>query len=274
MLTVAPEHLDTALGRLASSERALLELSLRREVADAALAELLRVDIGELRRRREVSLSRLAQELGVESDEHFEAVLVERWREGVPQGAPDEAAPEGPEAAGQAGPEEARVTEAPVAAATVEGKERAPRRRWAAAIVCLTLLAAAGIVAAVLASGDDEEPAAQASAARLQPLPGASGDASGRARITGEGERRSLVLRLEGLPRLKGSYQAWLYDSVTDAVPVARFPAGSPTVEKRLPADPGRFRFLDVSREPADGNPNHSGASVLRVPLDRLLTQD
>ncbi len=35
----------------------------------------------------------------------------------------------------------------------------------------------------------------------------------------------------------------------------------------RLPANFRRYRFIDVSREPADGNPNHSGQSVLRVPV-------
>ena len=36
-------------------------------------------------------------------------------------------------------------------------------------------------------------------------------------------------------------------------------------MEARLPEGYERFRFLDVSQEPDDGNPNHSGASVLRI---------
>jgi hypothetical protein len=39
----------------------------------------------------------------------------------------------------------------------------------------------------------------------------------------------------------------------------------------KLPADARKYRFVDISREPADGNPNHSGASVVRVPLAPLL---
>ena len=33
-----------------------------------------------------------------------------------------------------------------------------------------------------------------------------------------------------------------------------------------LPTDPARFRYLDVSREPEDGDPGHSGLSILRGP--------
>ena len=42
--------------------------------------------------------------------------------------------------------------------------------------------------------------------------------------------------------------------------------SGRATVEVQLPVDPGRFEFLDVSREPADGDPSHSTISVLRGP--------
>ena len=33
-----------------------------------------------------------------------------------------------------------------------------------------------------------------------------------------------------------------------------------------LPVDPARFRYFDLSLEPADGDPGHSGRSVLRGP--------
>jgi hypothetical protein len=42
--------------------------------------------------------------------------------------------------------------------------------------------------------------------------------------------------------------------------------AGRTTVDVELPVDPRRFRFFDVSREPADGDPAHSTISVLRGP--------
>jgi hypothetical protein len=41
-------------------------------------------------------------------------------------------------------------------------------------------------------------------------------------------------------------------------------------MDLRLPAQASRYRSIDVSFEPSDGNPNHSGQSVLRVPLSKL----
>jgi hypothetical protein len=52
---------------------------------------------------------------------------------------------------------------------------------------------------------------------------------------------------------------------------IARFEGPRASVAARLPKGFQRHRFIDVSREPADGNANHSGASVLRVPLAALL---
>ena len=46
--------------------------------------------------------------------------------------------------------------------------------------------------------------------------------------------------------------------------------SGDATVSAKLAAAPAGYRYLDVSLEPADGNPNHSGQSVLRVPLRSL----
>jgi hypothetical protein len=42
-------------------------------------------------------------------------------------------------------------------------------------------------------------------------------------------------------------------------------------VAVRLPARARRYRFVDVSLEPTDSNRNHSGDSVLRAPLAKLL---
>ena len=45
---------------------------------------------------------------------------------------------------------------------------------------------------------------------------------------------------------------------------MARVARGSFALRTRLPRDPARYRYIDISREPLDGNRNHSGASVLR----------
>lgn len=76
---------------------------------------------------------------------------------------------------------------------------------------------------------------------------------------------------MKGLPPLDGAYVVWLYNSVFDAVGVARVARGSFALRTRLPSDPADYRYIDISREPLDGNRHHSGASVLRAEVSRLL---
>lgn len=111
----------------------------------------------------------------------------------------------------------------------------------------------------------------------LEPLPGSGSDANGTARIVRRGGDVILRMRMRDLPRTDGVYQVWLYNSQLDALAVASFkPKRGPNAPERtmivprLPADFGRYRFVDVSNEPGDGNTNHSGESVLRVPLSEL----
>lgn len=95
--------------------------------------------------------------------------------------------------------------------------------------------------------------------------------ASGEARIVGRGRSARLELRVRGLPVGEEAYEVWLFNSAVNAVGLARVARGSFALRVRLPEDVGRWRYLDVSREPLDGNPNHSGTSVLRAPVARLL---
>ncbi len=111
----------------------------------------------------------------------------------------------------------------------------------------------------------------------LQPLPGSGSDADGTARVARRGGDVILRMRMRDLPRTDGVYQVWLYNSQLDALAVASFkPKRGPNapertmIAPRLPPDFGRYRFVDVSIEPGDGNTNHSGESVLRVPLSEL----
>ena len=80
-------------------------------------------------------------------------------------------------------------------------------------------------------------------------------------------------MSLRDLPPREEAYAVWLYNSLTDAVLVDRVVGSSLDVDERLPADPSGYKFIDVSREPIDDNPNHSGASVMRVPIAELLTK-
>jgi DNA-directed RNA polymerase specialized sigma24 family protein len=63
------KDLGVALGRLDDPSRALLDLSLRRGMADEEIGEVLRVDAGDVARRREELLERLASDLALDGRE-------------------------------------------------------------------------------------------------------------------------------------------------------------------------------------------------------------
>jgi hypothetical protein len=136
-----------------------------------------------------------------------------------------------------------------------------------------------GIVV-VASNGDDEESNApdQQATSPDRPAPAeADGDTPDRIRLTslGGGDARAtatidgnrLRLSLSNLPA--GTYEVWLYDSVIDAKRIGRV-GDDGRVNAQLPANAREFKYLDVSREPNDGNPNHSGQSVLRVATSEL----
>jgi hypothetical protein len=124
----------------------------------------------------------------------------------------------------------------------------------------------AGFVAALAATGcsDDAGP----ERVPLRPVPPEVG-ASGNARLTDGGRR--LELRVDGLPVIDGAYEVWLLNSPSDSVPLARVARGRFAIRVRLPGDARSYRWVDVSRERLDGDPKHSGASVLRAPVAHLL---
>ena len=64
-------------------------------------------------------------------------------------------------------------------------------------------------------------------------------------------------------------YELWLLDGPERLLSLGSFrvPAsGAAEVTVPLPVDVTDFRFVDVSVESADGDPGHSGVSVLRGP--------
>ncbi len=143
---------------------------------------------------------------------------------------------------------------------------RTPWRRPLAAAVAV--LAAAAAVAGVLAVVRGPAPTTPTQvAAPLQALPGTS--ASGEFVLaTGPGER-SLAVDTSGLPPVDGFYEVWLLDLAQD-----RLVALGVLDERgrgRLTVPDGvrieDYREVDVSVEPDDGDPTHSGASVLRGEL-------
>lgn len=276
---------------------ALLDLSLRRKVKDDVVAAVLRLQPEEVGPRRRAALDRLAEELGLyeqaerasladmiaelpEDQWPSEPAKVEMPAEAPAEPAeapaePAEVPPEPAEAATETAPEES----APAAAPPPPKAERRRRRPLLAAIVVVGG-AIIGCVIGLLVFGGgsddgDSRPAAAAEtqpAARTMPVESLTPDFPGRgtARIEGSGTDSTLVMSLRDLPPREEAYAVWLYNSVTDAQLLDRVVGTVLDVNRRLPADPSQYKYIDVSREPIDDNPNHSGASVMRVPVAQL----
>lgn len=155
--------------------------------------------------------------------------------------------------------------------------ERRPRR--GRVLVLRPLVAAAtavallvlGVGAGLLLGGDRDgrAPASRLRAAALEPV-GDDPRASGQVRLDGG----RMDVRVDGLAPSGAQryYEVWLLNSENDLVSLGSFrvPAdGSTAVELPVPVASGDFRFVDVSLEPQDGDPRHSGRSVLRGPVPR-----
>jgi hypothetical protein len=153
---------------------------------------------------------------------------------------------------------------APVAEVLPFRSRRRPALLVAAAVVAGAVIGA-GAVAVVQGRDDDGD---QVIAVDLDPL--AENDASGRAEVV-ELEDGSRVVRVDlDAPALDDRYyELWLIDrDVVGMVPLGVVRPGSQTVELPADLDLGQFPLVDVSVEPLDGNPEHSGLSVARGELD------
>jgi anti-sigma-K factor RskA len=137
------------------------------------------------------------------------------------------------------------------------------RRRWRAAVAGLAV-AAATVVAVVLVNDDDEPDVRVLSAVDLEPVVGSAG---GRAELVSIDDSIHLRLDTEDLDAPDGFFEVWLIDpSVTELVSLGPLRADG---DYDVPAgvDAAAFPIVDISDEPVDGDPSHSGDSVLRGQL-------
>jgi anti-sigma-K factor RskA len=162
-------------------------------------------------------------------------------------------------------------------------EERGSRRTaW---LLILAGIAVLGVLLALLLSGGDDD-SSNESGSQPTPSQKGAGPAPGgdNAKLTAIGGGRgegtvsvtdgAATITINGLPNpAPASYQVWLYNSIVDAKSLGTFPEGSGKLDVELPPDANKYRFLDVSREPDDANPNHSGQSVMRTPLGDLLSE-
>ncbi|WP_255595821.1 anti-sigma factor [Cellulomonas sp. C5510] len=144
-----------------------------------------------------------------------------------------------------------------------------PRRRARRALLAVAAAGlvvggtAGGLVVAGLQRGDQEQVVARTV---LDALPGwaASGDAVVEEDLEG---RRTLVVRLEG-GEADGFREVWLLDrDVTGLVSLGLLDGDEGRFAIPAGLDLGRYPVVDVSAEPDDGDPAHSGDSILRGEL-------
>jgi hypothetical protein len=156
------------------------------------------------------------------------------------------------------------VSAAPPADAQVlELRPRRSRGRW------LTLAAAVlvgGVVGgAVVALSPDQQGAVVAQTA-LDPL--AADDASGRAEVRESDGSRSLQVDLDAPDLDDGYYEVWVMQpDAVRMVPVGVVHRGDTVLPLPDGIDLGAYPVVDVSVEPMDGDPTHSGLSVARGSL-------
>lgn len=146
-----------------------------------------------------------------------------------------------------------------------------PGRRWSlrpTLAVCVVLAATAlGVGAGLLLGGGSEATRPVPPAIVLRPLEPTAGE-SATVAMPRAGE---MVLRARGLPpSAEGQYyELWLMTDAERTVPVASFRVGADgraTLRVPLPADPGGYRYFDLSRQNVAAGTQHSADSVLRGP--------
>ena len=142
--------------------------------------------------------------------------------------------------------------------------------RPAGALACALALIAGGVGGGLLLSGggsSGDTRGLPAGGVVLEPVGSQTG---GRALVVTRDDGR-IALRASGLrPDGRGHHELWLLPAGGEPVAVGTFRVGRDgraTATYPLPDDPTRYAALDVSREPPDGDPAHSGDSVLRAPV-------
>jgi anti-sigma-K factor RskA len=153
-----------------------------------------------------------------------------------------------------------------------------PKRRWWPAFPTLqpavglaaaaALLVIGGIGGALIAGGGSSSPAApDGRTVVLASLATSANPASGDAKIIGNS--REIALDLSDLPENHGGsyYGVWLLNTDGTMVSLGGVHIGMDghaVLDAPIPVDASKYEFVDVSLEPGDGNPRHSGNSVLR----------
>ena len=146
-------------------------------------------------------------------------------------------------------------------------RELRPRRSRVLLAMAASLLVGTAIGAGAVALAN-RDAAEELAAAELAPLD--ERDASGNAEVvaTDDGEQLRVVLDAPD-PGDDGFYEVWLLEpAVERMVQVGVVRSGTTTLDLPDGIDLAEYPIVDVSVEPLDGDPTHSGVSVARGVLE------
>lgn len=140
------------------------------------------------------------------------------------------------------------------------------RRRWSLPLSLAAATVLVGVIATVLitGNGDGDEVVAEVRLDRL------AGNGSGTAQMVDHDGHMELHLQTSDLDAGDGYLEVWLIDPTVSKL-VSLGPLRDDGVyDVPVGVDPLAFPIVDVSAEPVDGNPAHSGDSLLRgqLPFD------
>lgn len=143
---------------------------------------------------------------------------------------------------------------------------RRPARRWlvpAAAGIAAVALAVGAAVVAGQPGSSDLRAVADLAVVPGGPVPGEGNLGSAELMSTADGTM--VRVSVGDLPAGGGgAYEVWLFDGDGDMVSLGFLQDGQGTFVVPPGVDTDDFRTVDVSDEPGDGNPKHSGISVVR----------
>lgn len=143
-------------------------------------------------------------------------------------------------------------------------------RQWLPVAAAIGVAIAGGLVTWAFSDQlvDDREGQVVATAEITNAGLPVSNDADGQARLTEvDGEFR-LELDVPDLPEVDGFYEVWIIDTNVEGMFSLGVVTGDGTFSLPPNVDPGDFPVVDVSVEPIDGDPTHSGQSIWRGVLD------
>lgn len=145
-----------------------------------------------------------------------------------------------------------------------------PRRRsrWAAPLAAAVVGIAVGAGAVVVAQNRSNEVTIEA-VAPLTPVVGGPlavnpEEQLGKAELVAAPTGQEVVVTAADLPPSTNSYEVWLFGDEGRMVSLGTLSGGSGSFPVPEGYNTREYRVVDVSDEPPDGNPAHSGVSLIR----------